>query len=78
MQYMKKPIKPADLKTIENEYSRVLKSGGHWISKQTNDYPSLLQPLEDAPPVISALGKIELLQRPMIGIVGARNRYGGA
>jgi DNA processing protein len=73
MQNMKKPIKPADLKTIEKEYNRVLKSDGHWISKQANNYPELLAPLDDAPPVMSALGKIELLQRPMIGIVGARN-----
>jgi DNA processing protein len=73
MPHMKKSIKPIDLKTIEKEYTRVLKSGGHWLDKSENNYPPLLQPLDDAPPVMSALGKIALLQRPMIAIVGARN-----
>lgn len=73
MQNMKKPIQPSDLKLIEKEYNRVIKSGGHWIAKGDFDYPELLEPLDDAPPVLCTLGKPELLRRPMIAIIGSRN-----
>ena len=37
------------------------------------DYPAALLDLPDAPPVLWALGDIDLLNRPAIGMVGARN-----
>ena len=73
MQHMKKPIKPIDLSTIEKEYRRLIKSGGHWLYKEEATYPELLYPVDDAPPVLGALGQIHLLQKPMIAIIGARN-----
>jgi DNA processing protein len=36
-------------------------------------YPLALAAVEDAPPVLSVIGDINLLARPTIGIVGARN-----
>jgi DNA processing protein len=36
-------------------------------------YPSALTAIEDAPPILAVLGEAELLQRPMIAVVGARN-----
>ena len=36
-------------------------------------YPSTLMDITDAPPLLWTLGSIDLLQRPMIAIVGARN-----
>jgi DNA processing protein len=36
-------------------------------------YPSALAAVEDAPPVLTVLGQITLLQHPMIAVVGARN-----
>jgi DNA processing protein len=36
-------------------------------------YPSALAAIEDAPPILTVLGQAELLQRPMIAVVGARN-----
>lgn len=36
-------------------------------------YPALLAETEDAPPVFGLLGDAALLERPMIGLVGARN-----
>lgn len=36
-------------------------------------YPALLAETEDAPPVFGVMGDPALLERPMIGIVGARN-----
>jgi len=37
------------------------------------DYPQALNELPDAPPVLWALGDIALLNRPAVGMVGARN-----
>ena len=36
-------------------------------------YPSALAAIEDAPPILTVLGEAQLLQRPMIAVVGARN-----
>lgn len=37
------------------------------------DYPAALAELSDAPPVLWALGDADLLRRPMVAVVGARN-----
>ncbi len=37
------------------------------------EYPQLLKHIGDYPPVLSVLGKSDVLNKPMIGIVGARN-----
>jgi DNA processing protein len=37
------------------------------------DYPSALMDLPDAPPVLWAQGRVELLTQPMVAMVGARN-----
>ncbi|MDB5477697.1 MAG: putative Rossmann fold nucleotide-binding protein [Alphaproteobacteria bacterium] len=73
MPQMKRPLQPADLKKVEAEYNRLLKSGGVWLSKDDAQYPELMQPLDDMPPVLSALGDISLLAKPMIAMVGGRN-----
>jgi DNA processing protein len=36
-------------------------------------YPQALAALEDAPPVLTLMGRTELLQAPMVAVVGARN-----
>jgi DNA processing protein len=36
-------------------------------------YPAALAAIEDAPPVLTLLGRAELLSRPMVAVVGARN-----
>ncbi|MFL5331674.1 MAG: DNA-processing protein DprA [Geminicoccaceae bacterium] len=46
---------------------------GHMLVKAGADYPPLLRALPDAPPVISVCGRTELLHRPAVAIVGARN-----
>jgi len=73
MPHMKKPLQPADLKSVEKEFHHLHKLGGHWLAKTDPAYPDLMQPLDDAPPVLACLGNLALLKQPMIGIVGARN-----
>ncbi|WP_300062431.1 DNA-processing protein DprA [uncultured Roseobacter sp.] len=48
-------------------------AGARLIMQGTAAYPDLLDELEDAPPFLWAIGAPELLQRPMISLVGARN-----
>ncbi|HVH76032.1 MAG TPA: DNA-processing protein DprA [Stellaceae bacterium] len=37
------------------------------------EYPEALAAIEDAPPVVAVIGRAELLGRPMVAVVGARN-----
>ncbi len=48
-------------------------SGHHLICLTDSDYPALLSELPDAPPVLFAIGNIELLASPQIAMVGSRN-----
>jgi DNA processing protein len=54
-----------------------LKAGhqaGAWLLMQRDeDWPTINDDLSGAPPMLWALGQVELLQRPMIAMVGARN-----
>lgn len=43
------------------------------IARCEPDYPPALAALDDAPPLLSVRGRIEILSRRSIGIVGARN-----
>lgn len=47
--------------------------GARLISGAMAAYPAMLRDLPDAPPVIWVMGDCELLARPMVAIVGARN-----
>lgn len=43
------------------------------VALGTRAYPALLGELSDAPPMLWAIGDIDLLKRPLVAIVGARN-----
>ncbi len=47
--------------------------GARMICKGAADYPADLARISDAPPVLWALGNLDLLSRPMVALVGARN-----
>jgi len=47
--------------------------GGRLICSCESDYPSGLAALDAPPPVIAVAGRLELLARDMVAIVGARN-----
>ncbi|MFT6091436.1 DNA-processing protein DprA [Sulfitobacter sp.] len=48
-------------------------AGARLIMHDTPDYPTILAELDDAPPFLWALGNTDLLNRPTISMVGARN-----
>lgn len=68
-----KRIRIADLKNIEAELERAATLGIRLIAMGEPDYPSWLRAIDDAPPVILAKGRLSVLEKPMIAIVGARN-----
>ncbi len=53
--------------------SALRRIGGRLVCWGEPLYPCALAAVEDAPPVLSVLGLAELLARPMVAVVGARN-----
>lgn len=68
-----KKITPAPLADIDHELNALRKIGGQILCADDVRYPAPLRAVEDAPPIITVLGNIELLKRRCVGIVGARN-----
>ena len=62
----------------EREMMRVDKLGARYLMLGQGLYPSLLAQMEDAPPLLVAKGNINLLDRPAVAIVGARNASAAA
>ncbi|HZP69163.1 MAG TPA: DNA-processing protein DprA [Pseudolabrys sp.] len=61
----------ADQATVEIEAAR--NAGVEFIALGERAYPARLQMIDDPPPLIAVRGKIEVLERPQIAIVGSRN-----
>jgi DNA processing protein len=57
----------------EAELAALHRAGARLVCWGEPGYPSALAAIEDAPPILTILGQAELLQRPMIAVVGARN-----
>lgn len=66
-------IRIADRSACEREFEALALLGGRLIVMGDQEYPSLLREIDSAPPVISVLGQANVLARPMVAIVGARN-----
>jgi DNA processing protein len=62
----------------EREIARVDKLGARYLTPGQGLYPRLLAELEDAPPLLMAMGNLNLLDRPAVAIVGARNASAAA
>lgn len=57
----------------EREFEEARRLGARLIASGEEDYPSRLIEIPGPPPILCVLGRIELLQAPSIGLVGARN-----
>ena len=62
----------------EREIAAVEALGARFLSIGQGLYPRALAELENAPPLITVKGRVELLERPMVAIVGARNASAAA
>jgi DNA processing protein len=58
------------------EIAALARIGGRFIALGESDYPALLRQIDDAPPLLALRGRGELLARPTVAIVGARNASG--
>ena len=66
------------LEQAEREIARVSELGGRYLVLGQGLYPSSLAQLDDAPPIITVRGDLQLLERPLVAIVGARNASAAA
>lgn len=62
----------------EREVAAVERSGARYLVLGQALYPRALAELESAPPLLTAVGRMALLDRPMVAIVGARNASAAA
>ncbi|MEP3654822.1 MAG: DNA-processing protein DprA [Litorimonas sp.] len=69
----KKSINPPRLEQVEAEMEYAEKMGVRLICAVEPDYPKLLRALDPPPPIISVLGRVDLLDRPCVAIIGSRN-----
>jgi len=58
---------------IEAEIEAARRMGAQFIVMGEMHYPPLLAQVDNPPPLIAAKGDLDLLRRPMVAIVGARN-----
>ncbi|WP_299738396.1 DNA-processing protein DprA [uncultured Roseobacter sp.] len=58
---------------VQAELNAARAAGARLIMHGTPAYPEILSELDDAPPFLWVLGDPDLLNRPMISLVGARN-----
>ncbi len=57
----------------EAELAATSRAGARLICWGEPTYPTALAAIEDAPPVLTVIGRREVLVRPMVAVVGARN-----
>ena len=69
----KRVIRIYDAVRAETDFAAAARIGARYIALCEVDYPELLRHGPAPPPLICVKGKIDLVQRRMIGIVGARN-----
>jgi DNA processing protein len=62
----------------EREIAAVEALGARFLSIGQGLYPCALAELENAPPLVTVKGRLDLLERPMVAIVGARNASAAA
>ncbi|MDQ3080548.1 MAG: DNA-processing protein DprA [Pseudomonadota bacterium] len=64
--------------SAEREIAAVEALGARFLSIGQGLYPRSLAELENAPPLMTVKGRLELLEQPMVAIVGARNASAAA
>ena len=70
---LSRPVRPLTRREAEAELSAIERLGGRLVCWGEPLYPPLLAEVEDAPPVLTVLGRGDLALAPMVAVVGARN-----
>lgn len=69
----KQPIRIASKAEAAKEYAAIRAAGAEIVLYGSASYPKRMLQMNDAPPMLIVKGHAHLLQKDMIGIVGARN-----
>lgn len=69
----KRPKIPPSIKEIEDELRLAESMGIQMVANGEDGYPRLLEKIMTAPPMLAIQGNLEVLKRPMVGLVGSRN-----
>lgn len=72
----KAAIRLAGRDACKAEIERAEEIGARFLADDDEDYPAMLAPLGDRPPLLCIKGEAALLQKPAVAIVGARNASG--
>ncbi len=70
---LSRPVKPMSRRDAAAELAALTRIGGRLLCWGEPLYPSALVAVEDAPPVLSMLGRTEVFLSPIVAVVGARN-----
>jgi len=68
----------ADLADIAGEVATIEKLGARYLFLGQGLYPALLAEIDTAPPALIVRGRLALLERPAVAVVGARNASAAA
>ena len=68
-----KTVSPVSRAEAEAELAGLHRLGARLVCRGEPIYPSGLAAIEDAPPILTVLGRTELLGSPIVAVVGARN-----
>ena len=68
----------ASAAAAEAEIAAIERIGGRFLAIGEGLYPRALAEVENAPPLLTAIGDLKLLDRPLVAIVGARNASAAA
>jgi DNA processing protein len=68
-----KTVTPVTRTDAEVELTALQRLGARLVCWGEPSYPSGLAAIEDAPPILTVLGRAELLGGPIVAVVGARN-----
>jgi DNA processing protein len=68
-----RPLAIGSRAEAERELAALARAGARLVAWGEPDYPATLAAVEDAPPLLAIAGRAELLQRPAVAVVGARN-----
>jgi DNA processing protein len=68
-----RPLAVCPAATAERELADLARMGGRLVALADPEFPVLLAETSDAPPLLSTLGRVELLAARTVALVGARN-----
>ncbi|MGP1254602.1 MAG: DNA-processing protein DprA [Kiloniellales bacterium] len=68
-----RPVRICPADTAERELNELTRLKARLVALCEPDYPDALRAVDDGPPLVALRGRLELLHRPAVAIVGARN-----